>query len=77
MSTVRSSWFAIAVALTLVSVATLQQVLACMLGRAGMASTDLLRGSGLVLLAAVFTAELAALWRGRRRAVSGRSSVRQ
>ena len=53
----------IAVALALLTTAALQQLLVCMLGRAGMASVELLQAGGLALLLCAVVGEVA----GRRR----------
>jgi hypothetical protein len=48
----------IAVALALLAMAALQQLLICVLGRAGMAAADLLQAGGLILLFAALALEL-------------------
>ena len=63
----------VAVALALLMMAALQQLLACILNRAGMASVELLQASGLLLLVLAITAEVDR--RRRARAAAAAVSV--
>ena len=54
---------AIAVAIALLSIAALQQLLVCMMGRAGMAAAEVLQDGGMALLLVALALELARLFR--------------
>jgi hypothetical protein len=61
---------AIGVAFALLAVAAMHQLFACILGRAGTATAELLQAGGLILLAVAIAADLVGRWRGRSRAAA-------
>jgi hypothetical protein len=63
---------AVAVALTLLTLAALQQLLTCMLGRAGVVTAEMLETGGLVVLTVALLAEVAVWWRSRATSVARR-----
>jgi hypothetical protein len=66
---------AIGVAVGLLTLAALQQLLACVLSRTGMLTPDLLRGAGLLVLFVAIAAELYRRRRARTTAVAPPSAV--